>query len=279
VIQEQFFTAGLDFALDDIVARPGWLAGVSRRRMQAGAIIVELAVMAGAAWLCARAAGSPPLLPLAAIVVAAQAAFLAAGLYDAGRLIEPARAMRPLCAAWSVVFLAASALPVIAHGTGLPAGCLAEFYAIGLAALAVTRWRFEPVMRAWVAHGHCTTSLAIVGANEIASQLIRRLRHNRYGIRVMGVYDDRTGGTAGRILPLNRLGSVADLAASGQTIDLVVITLPLSEAARISAIIAQLRGRKTKIRILPGEMGMDLFSPVRLTRGELPGIQLMEVRE
>jgi len=276
-MQEQISAAGLDFTLDEVIARPGWLARVSRRRMQDGAMLGELAVMAAACWLATRAAGPAALAAPAAIILAAHAAFHTSGLYGLDRLIEPARAMRPLTACWSVICLAAAALPVLTHGAAIPNFWLICFYAIGLAALVSARWGFETVLQAWVAHGHCTKSVAIVGANETAAKLIRRLRHNRYGIRVTGVFDDRSGETAGRILPLNRLGSVADLAAGGADIDLVVITLPLSETARIRDIIAQLRGLKTKLRILPGDTGMDLLSPMRLRRGELPGIQLIEV--
>jgi FlaA1/EpsC-like NDP-sugar epimerase len=262
--------AKLDFAVESITLRPGWLRHVSRGQIETFTKLADVAIIVAMSAAATRAGAPATLLAPAAILLAGHAGFLKSGLYEIGRLIEPARAMRPLTAIWTLIFTVTAALPVAA-----PRGWLLTFYAAGLLGLITARWALEPLIHAWVAHGHCTKSVAIVGANEEAVQLIRRLRHNRYGIRVIGVFDDRAS-PAG-ISPLSRLGSVADLAAHPENIDLVVITLPLAETARIATVISQLRGQPFKLRILPGLAGLDLFSPIRLRRAELPGIRLIEV--
>jgi FlaA1/EpsC-like NDP-sugar epimerase len=278
--KNQTSASELDFSLDDTRAQPGWLRQISRGQIETFAKLADLAIIAAA---CAAASAATQLGPAAilapaAIILAALLAFIKCGLYGIDRLMEPARAMRPLTAAWTLIFTLTAALPLLTHQNLAPRAWLLAFYATGLVALVITRWAFEPLIRAWVAHGHCTKLVAIVGANEAAVQLIRRLRHNPHGIRIAGVYDDRAAPAPNRISPLSRLGTVADLAASPQQIDLVVITLPLTETARIAAIIAQLRGKPTKLRILPGLIGLDPLSPIRLQRTELPGIQLIEVK-
>jgi FlaA1/EpsC-like NDP-sugar epimerase len=267
---EQNPAAKLDFTVESLTVRPGLLRHVSKVQLETFAKLADAAIIAAMSAAATRAGAPATLLAPAAILLASHVGFLKSGLYEIGRLIEPAPAMRPLTAIWTLIFIVTAALPLSA-----PRAWLLTFYAAGLLGLITARWALEPLIHAWVGHGHCTKSVAIVGANEEAVLLIRRLRHNRYGIRVIGVFDDRASPPG--ISPLSRLGSVADLAAHPENIDLVVITLPLTETARIATLIAQLRGQPFKLRILPGPAGLDLFSPLRLRRTELPGIKLIEV--
>jgi FlaA1/EpsC-like NDP-sugar epimerase len=272
---EQNPAAKLDFTVESLTVRPGLLRHVSKVQLETFAKLADAAVIAAMSAAAMRAGAPATLLAPAAILLASHVGFLKSGLYEIGRLIEPAPAMRPLTAIWTLIFIVTAALPLAALPVAAPRAWLITFYAAGLLGLITARWALEPLIHAWVAHGHCTKSVAIVGANEEAVLLIRRLRHNRYGIRVIGVFDDRASPPG--ISPLSRLGSVADLAADPEHIDLVVITLPLTETARIATLIAQLRGQPFKLRILPGLAGLDLFSPIQLRRTELPGIRLIEV--
>ena len=48
------------------------------------------------------------------------------------------------------------------------------------------------MVRSWIARGYITQSVVIVGVNEVTSHLVDRFRSNRYGIRIAGVFDDRS---------------------------------------------------------------------------------------
>jgi Undecaprenyl-phosphate glucose phosphotransferase len=127
-----------------------------------------------------------------------------------------------------------------------------------------------------------------VGVNELTNHLLERYRVNSFGIRVAGVFDDRSDNrsTDSFVNPANASGELArgglnDLLkyAAVNAVDLVVIALPITAADRITAVIKQLRQLPLNIRILPGAIGLQRFSPIQLERTELPGVQLITVAD
>jgi Undecaprenyl-phosphate glucose phosphotransferase len=214
-----------------------------------------------------------------AVALACYICFVNARLYDIDVLIDSARAMRRLWGCWTIVFTLLAAVTLLAQQPDLfSRRWFVEFYAGGLLALAAARWSVEQLVRSWVAQGNFTKAVAIVGNNELAAKLAARLHGGGHGIRVIGVFDDRQSGDAAL---RGRLGSVADLLEYGKAnvVDLVVITLPMTAAERISAVSRTLRQQPFNVRILPDMMGLDRYSSIRLPRQELPGVQLLTIAD
>jgi Undecaprenyl-phosphate glucose phosphotransferase len=281
--------AQLDFGFDEASPASGFWMHLTRWQVIFLAKIFEIGMIAATA-LAVGAANSDLASPAASryvagsliIAVTCYVSFLNARLYDINLLIDSARVMKKLSICWTVVFCAAAAMMALAHSPGLfSRQWFFEFYAGGIVALGFERWSMERLVRAWVAQGHFTKAVAIVGANELAVQLIAALRGNANGIRVIGVFDDRRGEAAGRISRINRLGTIADLLEFGKshTVDLVVVTLPIAASERIQLVIKKLREQPFDIRILPGPIGLQMLSPIRLQSSELPGVQLISVTD
>jgi len=227
-------------------------------------------------------------MPARYVVGASIAAFIChvsfsqAHLYDTDALLDEARSIKSILIRWSTIFLGLAATTALAHRPDFYSrGWFAAFYVGGAAMLAGQRSVVAMALRQWIRTGYVTQSVVLVGANDLAAGLIRRLEHNRSGIRVTGVFDDRSARTEGFIRGVPVLGSVDDLLEFTKThaTDLVVVTLPISAADRLNAVVAKLRHQPLNIRVLPGEIGLDRISPIRLSRNELPGVQLIAVAD
>jgi Undecaprenyl-phosphate glucose phosphotransferase len=208
--------------------------------------------------------------------------FSQAQLYDTDALLDEVRSIKSILIRWSTIFLGLAATTALAHRPDFYSrGWFAAFYVGGAAMLAGQRAVVAMAMRQWIRTGYVTQSVVLVGANDLAAGLIRRLEHNRSGIRITGVFDDRSGRTERFIRGVPVLGSVDDLLEFTKThaTDLVVVTLPISAADRLNAVVAKLRHQPLNIRVLPGEIGLDRISPIRLSRNELPGVQLIAVAD
>ena len=281
--------AELDFSLDEVGTGAGPLRHMTRWQIVLLTKLIEVGTIALVALLvCAahmnlQAAESARYVTGSlAIALACYVSFLNARLYDINLLIESARVMQSVFVCWTIVFTVVAAVLALVHQPDLYSRqWFVEFYAGGLVALGFERWSVERLVRSWIAHGHFTKAVAIVGANELAVELIGRLRNNKNGIRVIGVFDDRRGDAGGRISAVNRLGSVNDLLEYGKThvVDLVVVTLPLSATDRIEFLIRKLREQPFNIRILPGHIGFRMLSSIQLLRSELPGVQMVAVTD
>jgi Undecaprenyl-phosphate glucose phosphotransferase len=281
--------AELDFRLDEAGSGTGLLRHMARWQIVLAAKVFEVGTVAlvalavCAAHLNLHAAETARYLTGSlTIALACYVSFLNARLYDINLLIESARVMKPLSVCWTIVFTVVAAVLALVHEPDLYSRqWFVEFYAGGLVALGFERWSVERLVRSWIAHGHFTKAVAIVGANELAVELIARLRDNRNGIRVIGVFDDRRGDAGGRVSAIDRLGTVADLLEYGKThtVDLVVVTLPLSATDRIEFVIRKLREQPFNIRILPGRIGFRMLSSIHLLRSELPGVQMVAVMD
>jgi Undecaprenyl-phosphate glucose phosphotransferase len=217
-----------------------------------------------------------------AIGVICCAWFQHAQLYKIEVLVDSIQAIKSLITGWTMMFLVLATLELMVKQPDFHSRrWLVEFYAGGLVALGCGRWAFAQLVKSWIAQGHITKTVAVVGANELTEQLLRRLNGNRFGIRVIGVFEERLRDKTTEIAGVKRLGQIEDLLRYAQTepIDLVVITLPITAAERIAEVIRKLRRQPFNIRVLPGAMALERISHIRLGRTELPGIQLIAVTD
>ena len=224
-------------------------------------------------------------------------------LYHINALLNETQSAKSIALRVSLVFMALAAIAALTHQQALFSRTwFIAFYAGTLVALAIGRSVVAALIRSWIARGYITQSVVIVGANELSKHLIERFKANRFGIRIAGVFDDCPAGApenlGGRLegpgegigegLGLPEAvraelawGTLDDLLryAATHTVDMVVIALPIAAADRITAVIKRLRQLPLSIRILPGAIALQRFSPMQLERTELPGVQLITVAD
>ncbi len=210
-------------------------------------------------------------------------------LYHINALLNETRAVISMILRVSLIFMGLAAIAALTHQQAAFSRIwFLALYGGVIVALGAGRTIVAALLRSWIARGYITQSVVIVGVNELTNQLVERFRVNRYGIRINGVFDDRvddrhidgltnTGGIGGELAG----GGLNDLLryAARNTVDTVVIALPIDAADRITAVIKQLRQLPLNIRLLPGAIGLERFSPIQLERTELPGVQLITVSD
>lgn len=216
------------------------------------------------------------------VAIACCLCFMQADLYELDLLFDPPRLVKALFLRWTLVFLMVGTLTaLLREQDAFSRSWFVKFYLGGICAIYLERWAVRRLVSALVRRGYSTRTVALVGANELARQLMARLRRNQCGIRVVGVFDERRPeddpGRAG----FERVGGIQDLLdyARGHVVDLVVITLPITATERVAAVIGQLRQQPLNVRLLPGAIGLERVSPIRLPRTELPGVQLIAVAD
>jgi Undecaprenyl-phosphate glucose phosphotransferase len=272
--------------------RPGpgnWLfARLTRWRLIIATQLLDVAIIAAAAMLLYPLAGGRLAhIPWRYIDVAMGTAllchfiFLQGRLYAMEALLEEARSIRSILLRWSLVFtllLATAAMALDAEDFSRL--WFAGFFLLGFCGLAGGRLCIALLIRRWVANGYSIKSVVVLGDNELTEQLIARLAQSRCGIRVAAVFDDRALG-GGFLHGVPKLGNIEDLIeyTTRNATDLVVLTLPITATARINAVVRTLRQQPLTIRLLPGPIGLEPISPIRLSRDDLAGVQLIAVAD
>jgi Undecaprenyl-phosphate glucose phosphotransferase len=208
--------------------------------------------------------------------------FYRAGLYEINMLMDPVRALGAIILRLTLTFLMFAALCALLHETGAYSRLwYAGFYVGGITALGLERSLISRLIRAWIDRGNHTLSVAIVGGNPLTEKLIAKFANNPWGIRIIGVFDDRTRDNVRHIAGVQILGTIDDLLEYSKVreLDTVVVTLPITASDRIQAVIRRLRQQPLNVRVLPGEIGLAPISPIRLAPTELPGVQLISIAD
>jgi Undecaprenyl-phosphate glucose phosphotransferase len=206
--------------------------------------------------------------------------FFQTRLYDLNALIDATKAIRVIAVRWTLVFVLLVALAILLHEPNHYSWLwFLGLYGAGMIGLAVGRVAVATIMRRWIACGYHTQTVAIVGSNDLAEQLISQLEANPFGIWILGVFDEGQRDNVTSIRGVPKLGDIADLAeyAKQDLIDTVIITLPTTAKAQIKTVIRKLRQHPVSIRLLPGSIGLERISPLRLAGTEVPGMQLIIV--
>jgi Undecaprenyl-phosphate glucose phosphotransferase len=104
----------------------------------------------------------------------------------------------------------------------------------------------------WVRNGSLARIIAIVGAGNEGQRLIRKLQQSRDpSVAVCGVFDDRETGLPPSICGLNILGTTDDLIrfARRNSVDQVIVALPLDAEDQIKTLFEKLKGVAVDIRL------------------------------
>jgi Undecaprenyl-phosphate glucose phosphotransferase len=271
---------------------------LTRWRVAMAVQLLDIGMIIGIALLLyPMAAGNFNSLPLRYVVGASAVALLChfifsqGHLYQIDALLDETRTIKSILIRWSLVFMGlAAASALVRQPDMFSRTWFVCFYAGGAAGLAGQRSIVAMRIRQWMRRGYVTQSVVIVGHNELAEALVSRLEKNQSGIRVVGVFDDRAERLADELghehanndlRGVPALGNVDDLLeySKHNTVDLVVLTLPISATDRMNYVIGRLRHQPLTIRVLPGAIGLDRVSPMRLSRNELAGVQLIAVAD
>ncbi len=163
----------------------------------------------------------------------------------------------------------AEPLPVIVIGAAL-AGFVAFRFLLARA-FAVC------VERNIVAH-----NVVIVGATDLAAQFIEKVGHDRFGVRVAGVFDENADRLAVQtVAGISVRGDVDALIAYNRKhpIDTVVLALPLNETEQLQPLVEKLSVQPLRIRMLPGPIALEMADEWCALPGEVPGVHLMTIAD
>ena len=125
-----------------------------------------------------------------------------------------------------------------------------------LASHLAARWLFGR----WTAVGHFDERIAVFGAGPVARRLHEHLRNGVYGIRFVGVFDDRTqpGRVNGEGLEVTgNLATLLEVAREGG-VDRIIVSLPPSADKRISLIVKNFEAVDASVHVVTHVAGEEL---------------------
>jgi len=218
----------------------------------------------------------------ASITISCRFSFNQSGLYRMQAFLDPLRSFSIIIWRSTVLFVTFAAVAAFSHEVeAFSRESYLLFYAASILMLGLERSLLARFVREWIGRGHNTLSVAVVGANQLAEKFISKILKNDYGIRIIGVFDDRNRDNFNYIAGTRKLGSIDDLIEYSKTheVDTVVVTLPLDASDRLQAVFRQLRQQPLNVRVLPGAIGLERISPIRLEHEEIPGVQLISVMD
>lgn len=191
---------------------------------------------------------------IAAMGVAAVAAFQFCGLYDVQFFRTSLPQMTRMLSAWTAVFLLFIGVSFFAKlGGNVSRVWLSAFFITGLAALIAQRLALRALVRSWARQGRLDRRTIIVGSDINGENLINALREqDDSDIDILGVFDDRNDNRALDLCAgVPKLGKIEDILefARRTRIDLVLFALPISAETRILDMLKKLWVLPVDIRL------------------------------
>ena len=158
---------------------------------------------------------------------------------------------------------------------------LSRLWAVGwffstLSLLVLWRYFTSKIYKRFVRAGLLRHLILLVGGTDLAVALIEHLRHNDYGMHILGYFDDRNRDPSVEITGVPKLGSVRDLVSfvSTHDVDEVIVTLPFNATKRIVQILGILRQQPLNVGILPGISALDISITGGRGDWHIPGVPL-----
>jgi len=191
---------------------------------------------------------------IAGIAAMAVVAVQAAGLYQVQAFYGHANSYLRLSSAWSLVFFVVIGISFFAKASEqFSRVWLAAFFICGATALIGFRLALAQLVRQWMRDGRLERRTVVVGADEEGEQLVHALATQRdSGLRVLGLFDDRSDDRAGTTCGGRpKLGTVDDLVefARRTRVDLVIFSLPITAEKRIMQMLKKLWVLPVDIRL------------------------------
>ncbi len=158
---------------------------------------------------------------------------------------------------------------------------LSRLWAVGwffgaLTLMLLGRYFVSQVYKRFVQDGRLKHLILLVGGTDLSVALIEHLRDNKYGMEIVGYFDDRNREPTVELLGVPKLGSVRDLVSfvSSHDVDEVIVTLPFNATKRIVEILGILRQQPLNVGILPGVSALDISITGGGGEWHIPGVPL-----
>jgi Undecaprenyl-phosphate glucose phosphotransferase len=158
---------------------------------------------------------------------------------------------------------------------------LSRLWAVGwfssaLIFMLLGRYFVSKIYQDFVKDGRLKHLILLVGGTELSVALIEHLRDNKYGMEIVGYFDDRNRDPTIELLGVPKLGSVRDLVnfVSSHDVDEVIVTLPFNATKRIVEILGILRQQPLNVGILPGISALDISITGGRGDWHIPGVPL-----
>jgi Undecaprenyl-phosphate glucose phosphotransferase len=156
--------------------------------------------------------------------------------------------------AWSAaIVLLVFAIFLLKSADAVSRVWLVSWYAGTALGLIASRCMIGSILTRWGEDGYFFRSAVVIGADALGRRFIEtRMEDPTLGLRVIGLFDDRTRRVPRQVGDVPVLGRVADLPAFARRckVDHVIIAMPLSAEQRILEIVSQLRALDVDISVL-----------------------------
>ena len=198
------------------------------------------------------------------------------GLYRSRRGASLADDLRALTYGWLIVVALGISVAFLTKTSDTYSRVwVASTATAGLLVHAAMRVALRLALRWLRRRGYNLRHVCIVGAGELAREVVARLREAPWsGLVVHGLYDDSPAlvGTSIEGVPVR--GPIAQLSRDleGGGIDQVWIALPLRDEDQIRRVAAELRGHSVQIRYVPDIFGFELL---RHSFSEIAGMPII----
>ncbi len=192
-----------------------------------------------------------------------------------GSLLQEAGDVLRACSIGVVLLLAADA----AFRTFLSRGVIAVFWPLSIVAVTANRVAIRSVLRRLRRSGYNLRYVLIVGAGELAAEVIERINaHPEAGLRVIGAVSDdasKRGRTIRGVPVLAGTSAIKEVMAP-QRVDQVILALPREDAALVQKLLTELDDEVVSVRLVPDLLGL---LTLRSTLEELDGLPVIGLRE
>lgn len=175
-------------------------------------------------------------------------------LYNLFNFTPNVRQVGRLFMAWSMLFAGLMAtMFFLKLGPDYSRLWLAMWYGAGLSALLAFRLASFRLVKQWVEKGKLSRNAVIIGAGPRAEELIKALEASSdTDIEICGIFDDRSDERVSELTAgYRKLGNVDELIsfARHSSIDLLIVSLPLTAESRLMQILKKLWVLPVDIRL------------------------------
>ena len=185
-----------------------------------------------------------------------------AGAYRVETLVHLEKSFGQILFGW--IFAVGTVVAVL-HATSESASATSSWLLLwstaALGLLSSGRVVVFSLLGKWGRAGRLHRNVAVVGAGPIGQRLLAYLNGNRVArVKVVGVYDDRSGRLPPHCLGHPIVGGIDDLLKDARTglIDMIVVALPLSADWRLTEVMNKLMTVPVDVRLCPDLFGFQL---------------------
>jgi Undecaprenyl-phosphate glucose phosphotransferase len=202
-------------------------------------------------------------------------------LYAIPALTAPLRSSPRVLLGWSTAMaLLAVVVFIMKAGPEFSRGWLLLWYASGFGALVLFRYSASLVMQRWAKAGRLNRRAVIFGAGPAGEALVSAIENDGGSdVRICGIFDDRgVDRVPNTIESYPRFGNVDELVAfcRSATVDLLIVTLPLTAESRVLQVLKKASVLPIDIRLAAHSNKLRFQPRAYSFLGSVPMIDLFD---